>query len=149
MALNLPAQTGSGEIHLQVTDPSGAPMQASVRVRGQKAKLDRTVITNAKSPTVLANLPFGRYRLEVSKAGFATQAFAIDVNSAAPVERTVAMTLAAQATGGHGSAVGRNPGAGADRQRQGYPADRCAGPIRPLESEARQRSHQPKRRESI
>ncbi len=63
MALNLPAQTGSGEIHLQVTDPSGAPMQASVRVRGQKAKLDRTVITNAKSPTVLANLPFGRYRL--------------------------------------------------------------------------------------
>jgi len=122
MALNLPAQTGSGEIHLQVTDPSGAPMQASVRVRGQKAKLDRTVITNAKSPTVLANLPFGRYRLEVSKAGFATQAFAIDVNSAAPVERTVAMTLAAQAT--RVDVVAATPLAGTD-----LPLDEIPAPV--------------------
>jgi len=122
IAIGLSAQTGSGEIHLQVTDPSGAPMAASVRVRGQKAKLDLTVPTNTKRPTVLANLPFGRYRLEVSKAGFATQAFPVDVNSTAPVERTVTMALAAQSS--RVDVVAATPLAGTD-----LPLDQIPAPV--------------------
>ena len=122
MAIGLSAQAGSGEIHLQVKDPSGAPMQALVRVRGQKAQVDQTVNTNTKGPTVLANLPFGRYRLEVSKAGFATQAFSVDVNSAAPVERTIAMALAPQAA--RVDVVAATPLAGTD-----LPLDEIPAPV--------------------
>ena len=97
-------------------------MVASVRVRGQKAKLDRTVITNTKSPAVLANLPLGRYRLEVSKAGFATQALSVDVNTTAPLERTVTMALAAQAS--RVEVVAATPLAGTD-----LPLDEIPAPV--------------------
>jgi outer membrane receptor protein involved in Fe transport len=43
-------------------------------------------------------LPFGRYRLELSKTGFATQSSRIDIKSATPVSRVFAMTLAGQAS---------------------------------------------------
>ena len=68
VSIGLSAQTGIGEIHL--------PGDGSLRCgRGQKAKLDRTVIANTKSPTVFAKLPLGRYRLEVPKTGFAKFSF--------------------------------------------------------------------------
>jgi outer membrane receptor protein involved in Fe transport len=96
-AIALQAQPGTGEIRLRVADPSGAPMQASARLRSQSARVDRSVLTDTKNPTVLTGLPYGRYRLEVSKAGFATQSLAIQVISAAPIERTVTLALATQA----------------------------------------------------
>ena len=43
-----------------------------------------------------ADLPYGRYRLEISKAGFATQSVLIDVQSATPISRTITMALGAQ-----------------------------------------------------
>ena len=49
---------------------------------------------------VLGNLPFGRYRLQVSKSGFTTQTVAIDVQSATPVTRTISMEIGAEAVQG-------------------------------------------------
>jgi hypothetical protein len=74
-------QQGAGGIRLQVTDPSGATMRASVRLRSRSAKIDRSVLTDTKAAAVLAGLPFGRYRLEVSM-----------------VKQTVTMALGAQAS---------------------------------------------------
>lgn len=121
-ATTLPAQPETGEIRLQVTDPSGAPMQALARLRGQKAGTDLRVSTDTKSPTVLPRLPLGRYRLEVSKAGFATQSLSIDIVSTAPVERTVTMALAAQAS--RVDVVAATPLAGTD-----LPVDEIPAPV--------------------
>jgi outer membrane receptor protein involved in Fe transport len=43
-------------------------------------------------------LPYGRYRLEISKSGFATQSKLINVQSETPVPRIVRMALAPQAS---------------------------------------------------
>ena len=51
-----------------------------------------------RARTLLRSFPYGRYRLEVSKDGFATQSMLIDVQSATPVSRTVTMALATQAS---------------------------------------------------
>ena len=118
----LHAQSGTGEIRLQVADPSGAPMQASARLRSQKAGVDRSFLTDTKSSTVLAGLPFGRYRLEVSKSGFATQSLIVDVRSAMPIPRTVTLALAAQAA--RVDVVAATPLAGTD-----LPLDEIPAPV--------------------
>src|SRR5580658_5470608 len=93
-ALN--GQVPYGEIRVQVKDPSGAPMEASGKLESVAPGVRRTFQTDAQGTYTLGNLPYGRYRLEVSKAGFVTQSAMIDVGSTAPVSRTVAMALASQ-----------------------------------------------------
>ena len=122
LALPLQGQSVTGELRLQVTDPSGAPMQASVRLRSQGAGVDRSVVTDPKAPTAITGLPLGRYRVEVSKEGFATQSMAIDLKAAAPVERTVVMALSAQAT--RVDVVAATPLAGTD-----LPVDEIPAPV--------------------
>ncbi|MGA2212254.1 MAG: TonB-dependent receptor [Bryobacteraceae bacterium] len=85
-----------GEIRVQVKDPSGAPMEAAGKLEGAAGGVTRDFQTDARGVAVLGNLPFGRYRLQVSKTGFTTQSVAIDVQSAIPVTRSVSMRIALQ-----------------------------------------------------
>ncbi len=93
----LPAQPSTGEIRLEVRDQSGAAMEASGRLQNLAGGADRSFKTDSQGAYMFQRLPYGRYRLEVSKDGFATQAVLIDVQSATPVSRTVTMALGAQA----------------------------------------------------
>jgi outer membrane receptor protein involved in Fe transport len=92
------AQSPTGEIRLQVTDPSGAGMQGTVRVQGPTPGADRSYDTAADGRITLSGLPYGRYRLEISKDSFATQAIRVDLESASPVSRTITMALGTAAT---------------------------------------------------
>jgi outer membrane receptor protein involved in Fe transport len=121
-AATLRAQPGTGEIRLEVQDPSGAPMQASARLRGQNVRVDRSFLTNTKGPYILTGLPYGRYRLEISKNGFAAQSLAIEVSSAAPLLRTVTLELATQAS--RVEVVAATPLAGTD-----LPIDQIPAPV--------------------
>src|ERR1700689_1556850 len=67
------SQPPQGEIRLQVKDPSGAPMQAAGRLENIAGGVARDFQTDPQGNVVLGNLPFGRYRLQVSKSGFTTQ----------------------------------------------------------------------------
>ena len=96
-ALPLRAQDAVGEVRLEVRDPSGAAMQASGTLRGLSTKVVAGFQTDAQGRFVFAMLPYGRYRLEVTSEGFATQAALIDVQSETPVVRTVTLALASQA----------------------------------------------------
>jgi outer membrane receptor protein involved in Fe transport len=87
----------NGEIRLEVKDPSGAPMEASGRLESLATGMDRTFQTDAQGRATLGGLPYGRYRLEVSKTGFSTQTVFIDVPSETPISRTVTMALGASA----------------------------------------------------
>ncbi|MEO7652062.1 MAG: carboxypeptidase regulatory-like domain-containing protein, partial [Bryobacteraceae bacterium] len=91
--LTLEAQRNNGEIRLTVQDPSGAAMEASVKLQNLSTRVHRRAPTDAQGTQTLAGLPYGRYRLEVSKEGFATQSVLVDVQSGTPVLRTISMAL--------------------------------------------------------
>ena len=92
-ALN--AQTASGGIQLEIKDPSGAGMRASGRLRDLASGVERKFETDAQGKFSYQSLPFGRYLLLVSQAGFATQSELIEVSAAGTVTQAVTMTLGA------------------------------------------------------
>ncbi|HWC99651.1 MAG TPA: TonB-dependent receptor [Candidatus Sulfopaludibacter sp.] len=92
------AQIPVGEIRLEVKDPSGAPMKVAGRLQNPAASIDRTFQTDSHGAASLSNLPFGRYQLKVSRTGFAAQSLTVDVQSTAPVARSLTLSLSAQAS---------------------------------------------------
>ena len=96
ISLTLPAQTPTGTIRLRVQDPSGAPVEASGKATRLSGRIERTFQTDSQGAAVIPALPFGRYRVEISKTGFADVSEVIDVPSAAPVSRMFTMRISAQ-----------------------------------------------------
>jgi outer membrane receptor protein involved in Fe transport len=92
----LNAQNSGGQIHLEVKDPSGATTEASGNLSGPGG--DRSFQTDAQGTYTFTGLGGGRYRLDVSKAGFATQSETIEVSRGAVASKTITMALAPQAT---------------------------------------------------
>jgi outer membrane receptor protein involved in Fe transport len=73
-------------------------MQALGKLESTALGVARDVQTDAQGVMVLQQLPFGRYRMQISKSGFTTQSIAIDVHSATPVTRSISMGVGAQNT---------------------------------------------------
>jgi Carboxypeptidase regulatory-like domain len=92
-AFALRGQSPTGEIRVQIKDPSGAVMVASGRLESLAAGVQRTFQTDAHGTYSLGSLPYGSYRLEISKTGFVPQSVLIDVQSAAPILRVITMAL--------------------------------------------------------
>ena len=86
----------TGEIRLQVKDPSGAALQASGHVAGPAT--DRTFRTDAHGAFSLGGLAFGRYDLEVSRPGFASRSITVDINTPAPVSEVVTLLIQSAST---------------------------------------------------
>jgi outer membrane receptor protein involved in Fe transport len=97
-ALALQAQSPTGEIRLAVKDPSGAAMSASGTLQSLAGGPQRRFQADAQGTYTFSALPYGRYRLEVSAAGFATQSALIDVRSGTPISRIVTMAIGAQSS---------------------------------------------------
>jgi hypothetical protein len=108
------AQTPQGEIRLQVKDPSGVPMQASGKLENLAGGVARDFQTDSQGMVVLGNLPFGRYRLQISKSGFAPQEIAIDIQATTPIARAISMAIGVQAA--KVDVVSETPLAGTDLQ---------------------------------
>ena len=98
MSVLLCGQSQTGEIRIQVQDTAGLAMEASGKLESLVSKADLSFKTDSQGVYTFANLSPGRYRLDVSKIGFATQSVLIDVESGKPVSRTVMMVLATQAS---------------------------------------------------
>jgi outer membrane receptor protein involved in Fe transport len=94
----LQAQRPAGEIRIEAKDPSGAAMEVSGNLQNPATGVKRAFQTDAQGLYVFQNLPYGRYRLEIAKTGFAAHSDLIDVRAAAPVSRIVRMVLATQAS---------------------------------------------------
>jgi outer membrane receptor protein involved in Fe transport len=93
----LRAQTPVGEIQLEVKDPSGAPVAAAGRLENLATGELRRFHTDTRRSATLSELPAGRYRMEVSKAGFATQTARVEVRPGTRAPLTLTLPLAAQA----------------------------------------------------
>jgi outer membrane receptor protein involved in Fe transport len=118
----LQAQKPTGEIRLEVRDPSGAAVEALGRLRNLAGGVERTFQTDRQGMYKFPGLPYGRYRLEISKGGFATLVVRIDVRSSTPVSRTVTMALAHAKS--KVDVVGTTPLAGTD-----LTSGQIAGPV--------------------
>jgi outer membrane receptor protein involved in Fe transport len=121
-ALILRGQSPQGEIQVRVKDPSGAAMAASGKLQSFPPGVQRNFQTDARGTYTLGGLPYGRYRLEISKTGFATQSTLIDVESATPISRTFTMTIGVQSS--RVDVVATTPLAGTDLS-----TDQVAGPV--------------------
>ena len=114
VAFSLQAQNPTGSIQIQVQDPSRAPMQASGKLVSRALGIKRNFETDSQGMYTFSNLPFGPYRLEVSKAGFVTESLPIEVRSATPIAHTFLMLIEIQAA--KVDVVSQTPLAGTDLQ---------------------------------
>ncbi len=93
----LQGQSATGQIHLEVKDPSGSAIEAGGRLLSSGSR-DRSFKTDAQGVYTFSDLPPGRYRLEISRSGFATQSVVIDVQAGTPISSTVTLALTTQTT---------------------------------------------------
>ena len=58
------------------------------------SRVSRSFETDTEGNYIFRSLPFGRYRLSVTRSGFAAQTLLIEIQSSTPAGRTVVMALA-------------------------------------------------------
>lgn len=116
------AQQPAGEVRIQVKDPSGAVVETLGTLRNLSSGVDTNFQTDARGVHDFANLPYGRYRIQISKSGFLTQSIEIEVRGGTPVSRTI--TLALENTRTKVDVVATTPLAGTD-----LAINQIAGPV--------------------
>jgi outer membrane receptor protein involved in Fe transport len=95
-------------------------MQASGKLENLADGTYRNFQTDAQGAYTLVDVPYGRYRLHLSRSGFAAQSLLIDVQSRTPIARTVVMALSAAAD--KVDVVAATPLAGVGLERSQIPA---------------------------
>jgi outer membrane receptor protein involved in Fe transport len=97
-------------------------MQASGKLESFTPGVRRTFQTDAHGIYVLGNVPYGRYRLEVLRTGFASQSVLVDVQTDSPILETLTMVIGAQTS--RVEIVAATPLAGTDLE-----INQIAGPV--------------------
>jgi outer membrane cobalamin receptor len=97
-AVSLCAQSNSGELRLKVTDPTGLGVKSSVQLVSEGSQVRKTLVTDETGNLTAKLLPFGVYRLEVQREGFALFSDSIEIRSAVPAEYHVTLRIAPMST---------------------------------------------------
>src|ERR1017187_9463871 len=93
-ALPLFAQSKSGELRLRVTDPAGLGLRSSVELVSESNQFRQTFRTDETGALDAQRLPFGMYRLQVVREGFAPVSQSLEIRSAIPRELTIKLSVA-------------------------------------------------------
>jgi hypothetical protein len=93
-AAQLWSQSNSGGLRLQVVDPTGLGLQTSVELVSEANQFRQIYATNEAGHLAARNLPFGMYRLEVKRPGFAVYSGVLEVRSAVPAEARIQLSVA-------------------------------------------------------
>jgi hypothetical protein len=88
----------TGKIRLEVKDATGAAIEASGSIEGLATGIHRDFRTDAQGTHTFTGLPFGTYRLQIGREGFAAQSVRVDVRSEAPIQQAVTLAVAPIAT---------------------------------------------------
>jgi len=94
VALPLMAQRQGGELRLQVSDPTGAPLPASVDLVGQATQVHKQFSLSPDGLQTVSALPFGVYRLRVERDGFQTVTALVEIRSEIPLSYKVTLGVA-------------------------------------------------------
>ena len=92
-ALALFAQTNTGELHLQVTDPTGTGLKSKVHIISEGTQYRRVLTTNDHGALTVQRLPFGVYQLQIRQSGFADADESIEIHSSIPAEHAITLKL--------------------------------------------------------
>jgi outer membrane receptor protein involved in Fe transport len=90
-------QPDAGELRIVVTDPSGAVLQSAVTVESAASQVHRSIDTDAGGVALVKRLPFGAYRVTVTRDGFNPFSAVVDVRSAVPIDYRVTLAIASLA----------------------------------------------------
>src|SRR6476661_3686320 len=93
-AAALQAQTNTGELRITVTDPAGLPLASTVELVSQVNQVRQSLETDAAGSLAVKRLPFGFYRVRVSRPGFAPGSDLIEIRSALPKEYRITLGVA-------------------------------------------------------
>jgi len=88
------AQHERGELRLEVRDPKGGPVVASVELISEANQVQLSFRTNQAGGYTVRELPFGFYHLRVSRKGFVSAERLLEVRSEVPLSVRVALGLA-------------------------------------------------------
>lgn len=87
-------QSNTGELRLTVTDASGLRLQSGVELVSEANQFRERLETDPAGVLVAKRLPFGTYRVAVTRDGFATFTGLVEVRSALPTDYRVTLGLA-------------------------------------------------------
>jgi hypothetical protein len=93
-ALPLLAQSKTGELRLWVTDPAGLGLKSAVELVSEANQFRQTFHTDDSGALDAQRLPFGLYRLEVTREGFAPVSQPLEIRSVIPKELNVKLAVA-------------------------------------------------------
>jgi hypothetical protein len=91
----LPAfgQANQGELQLNVTDPAGLAVKATVRIVREGNQYSNALTTDAHGRLVAQHLPYGLYRVEIRESGFSPTSQSIEIRSSIPTRATIQLKL--------------------------------------------------------
>src|SRR5579871_501277 len=94
LSVGLEAQHRSGELHIQVVDPTGASLAAAGELVSRSNDFFERFSTGKDGRYIAKALPFGLYELRLSHSGFSPFSHTIEIRSEIPVEVRAPLDLA-------------------------------------------------------
>ena len=92
-ALPVLGQSNSGELRLKVVDPAGLGLKTTVEVVSEANQYRNTLVTNEQGELVVQRLPYGIYRVEVQREGFAEVSETVEIRSSVAKQDTIHLQL--------------------------------------------------------
>jgi outer membrane receptor protein involved in Fe transport len=126
------ASAQTGEVRVEVRDSSGAPVRAFCIVENLDTGARLRIRTNSQGLHTQSNVPFGRYRIQVSREGFSTHIANFMVDSPKPL--TLSIGLAIGVSSYAVDVVSATPLAGVGRNLEEIPAPVQTAAARDLEA---------------
>ena len=90
----LVAQSKTGELRLQVADPAGLGVKSSVVLISEANQFRQSFVTDDSGALDAQRLPFGVYRLQIMREGFAPISQQVEIRSAVPKQLVVKLSVA-------------------------------------------------------
>jgi hypothetical protein len=84
----------TGELRLAVADSTGAGIEAAGSLLSQALQINQTFSTDNQGRYIARNLPFGLYRLNIDRPGFAPFSTLLEVRSEVPLDYSVTLRIA-------------------------------------------------------
>jgi hypothetical protein len=88
------AQIESGDLRVRVTDASGLPLQSSVELLSEGNQFHTEYQTDAAGVLLVRRLPFGSYRVIVTRDAFAPSSTIVQIQSTQPVDVPITLSVA-------------------------------------------------------
>lgn len=86
-------QTNTGELRLNVIDPSGLAVRTGVEIKSEANQYRSSLMTNSEGKLDVQQLPYGIYLMHINQAGFAPMSASVEIRSSLPTSLTLQLTL--------------------------------------------------------